>query len=80
MFISDVTNSIPKWKFMLAIQKLIHRQLPSSNMAPLVLPSVLIASAYLLSTVSAEPNVAELVGTWSTKSAAVLTGPVRFYS
>ncbi|TGO38467.1 hypothetical protein BHYA_0074g00150 [Botrytis hyacinthi] len=79
MFISDVTKSIPKWKFMLVIQKLIHRQLPFSNMAPLVLPSVLIASAYLLTTVSAEPNVAELVGTWSTKSAAVLTGP-GFYN
>ncbi|TGO08100.1 hypothetical protein BTUL_0226g00110 [Botrytis tulipae] len=81
MFISDVTKStcIPKWMFMLVIQELIHRQLPSSNMAPLVLPSVLIASAYLLSTVSAVPNVDELVGTWSTKSAAVLTGP-GFYN
>lgn len=49
------------------------------TMAPIVLPTVLIASAYLLSTVSAAPNVDELVGTWSTKSAAVLTGPVRFF-
>ncbi|RAL66303.1 hypothetical protein DID88_005973 [Monilinia fructigena] len=48
-------------------------------MAPLVLPSILIASACLFSTASTAPNVDELVGTWSTKSAAVLTGP-GFYN
>lgn len=53
-----------------------HQQPQFNNMAPLVLPSILIASTYLISTVSAVPSVNELVGTWSTKSAAVLTGPV----
>ncbi|QSZ33841.1 hypothetical protein DSL72_005414 [Monilinia vaccinii-corymbosi] len=48
-------------------------------MAPLVLRSILIASACFFSAVTAAPNVDELVGTWSTKSAAVLTGP-GFYN
>ncbi|PQE28945.1 putative rot1 protein [Rutstroemia sp. NJR-2017a BBW] len=46
-------------------------------MAPISLPSILIASAYLLSTTSAATS--ELAGTWSTKSGAVLTGP-GFYN
>ncbi|KAM3076890.1 Reversal of tor2 lethality [Clarireedia jacksonii] len=46
-------------------------------MAPISLPSILIAGAYLLSTTSAATS--ELAGTWSTKSAAVLTGP-GFYN
>ncbi|KAI9640699.1 Reversal of tor2 lethality [Ciborinia camelliae] len=48
-------------------------------MAPLVLPSILIVGACVLSTVSAAPSLDELAGTWSTKSGAVLTGP-GFYN
>lgn len=47
----------------------------TTTMASLSLQSLLVASAYLFTSSSAIN--ANLVGTWSTKSAKVLTGPVR---
>jgi len=47
-------------------------------MASLSLGSLLVAIAYLVSTVTAIAIDPQLVGTWTTKSAKVLTGPVCF--
>lgn len=45
-------------------------------MASPSLKSLLAATAYLISTVTAVAIDPQLVGTWTTKSAQVLTGPV----
>lgn len=49
---------------------------PQSTMPSITLQSLLIAGASLLTSVSAATIDTQLVGTWSTKSAKVLTGPV----
>lgn len=52
-----------------------------TTMASLCLQSLLLASAFLISpSIAAQALDTQLVGTWSTKSAKVLTGPVCFYS
>ncbi|TVY80345.1 Protein rot1, partial [Lachnellula suecica] len=50
-----------------------------ATMASLSLQSLVLAGAYLASSVAADTIDAQLVGTWSTKSAKVITGP-GFYN
>jgi hypothetical protein len=50
-----------------------------TTMAPHSLQSLLLAGTYLICSTTAQIDT-QLVGTWSTKSAKVLTGPVCFYS